>query len=108
MIGILGNFDKDMLSKARHASKYFAKNGMLYERAPGKSGYNYIRPKKSSLQARLKCDNPTFVDFVSSLLTLRSEKRLVYDLYSTHISDQQQAKHYDTLFFNHELCTNKR
>lgn len=62
MIGILGNFDKDMLGKA-HASKYFAKNGMLYERAPGKSGFNYIRPKKIIFTSQTQVRQSTICGF---------------------------------------------
>lgn len=75
VVGILGPFDEDMLKNARCAHKYFTKNNILYEKRDNQPGFTYIKPKRTSLKSRLKCDDPLFVDFVASLLTLRPDKR---------------------------------
>jgi len=75
VIGILGPFDDDMLVKGRCVHKYFTKNHALFDKRQGEPGFIYIKPKRTSLRSRLKCEDPTFVDFVGSLLTLRPEKR---------------------------------
>jgi hypothetical protein len=62
-----------MLSKSRYAYKYFTKNHSLYEQK--ESGITYLKPKKTSLKNRLKCDDPLFIDFVCKMLSLNPQQR---------------------------------
>lgn len=71
--GVLGPFDNELLKKAKYSSKYFTSTGQLYEET--KTTYFAIKPKRTSLKARLKCEDDEFVDFLSSLLIVDSEKR---------------------------------
>eukprot|EP01117_Protostelium_nocturnum_P006022 TRINITY_DN2166_c0_g1_i2.p1 TRINITY_DN2166_c0_g1~~TRINITY_DN2166_c0_g1_i2.p1 ORF type:complete len:972 (+),score=355.90 TRINITY_DN2166_c0_g1_i2:97-3012(+) len=72
--GALGNFEDSLLKKAKYRSKFFTENGQLYEET--KTTYFAIKPKKTSLSARLKCEDPGFVDFLSKLLIVNPDKRL--------------------------------
>jgi len=75
VMSIMGPFDKEMLQKARYSHKYFTKTCALYEKRESEVGYTYLKPKRTTLKARLKCDDPVFVDFISKLLTINPTKR---------------------------------
>lgn len=66
-----------MLRQARHASKFFSKGNILYDQKPD-GQIIYLKPKKSSLKSRLKCEDPQFVDFIHYLLTLHGDKRYIF------------------------------
>jgi len=73
MASIFGPFDSELLRRAREKDKYFTKNGTIQDKT--EHGVVYLKPKRTSLKARLKCEDPMFVDFVAHLLTLRPDKR---------------------------------
>jgi len=75
VIGILGNFDEEMLRVGRCVNKYFTKNFSLFDKRQNEPGFIYIKPKRTSLRSRLKCDDADFVDFINTMLTLKPEKR---------------------------------
>jgi serine/threonine protein kinase len=83
VIGIIGPFPDYMLKHGRHAGNFFTKEKLIYQVVPGKSdepGGNkkklvILVPKRTSLKARLKCDDEDFVHFIKCLLELDKEKR---------------------------------
>jgi len=62
-----------MLHSARYASKFFTRDGIVYERR--RRGVSLIVPKRTSLRMRMHCDDPLFIDFVTQLLQLRPQDR---------------------------------
>jgi len=75
VIGIHGPFEQSLLRRARYSHKYFTSNYSLFEKREGQPGFVYIKPKRTNLKARLKCDDAEFVHFLSYLLTLSPDKR---------------------------------
>ncbi|OMJ65564.1 hypothetical protein SteCoe_29807 [Stentor coeruleus] len=84
VIGITGPFPDYMLKQGRHTNNFFTKEKLLYQVVTGKGddsagGHKkrllVLVPKKTSLKARLKCDDEDFVDFIKCLLELDKEKR---------------------------------
>ena len=82
MIGIVGPFPEYLFKHGRHVSNFFTKEKLLYQVLTGKNDENsgkkkllVLVPKKTSLKARLKCEDQDFVDFIKSLLELDKEKR---------------------------------
>ncbi|KDD75017.1 protein kinase, partial [Helicosporidium sp. ATCC 50920] len=75
MHSILGPFPLAMLKKGRFAHKYFTKSGKIYERSAKTGRLEYLRPKQSSLAARLAGLDPEFVSFVHSVLHLDPAQR---------------------------------
>eukprot|EP01114_Cavostelium_apophysatum_P014224 TRINITY_DN3637_c0_g1_i1.p1 TRINITY_DN3637_c0_g1~~TRINITY_DN3637_c0_g1_i1.p1 ORF type:complete len:849 (+),score=219.09 TRINITY_DN3637_c0_g1_i1:168-2549(+) len=76
VVSILGPFDGEMLKGSRYAHKYFTKTCSLYETKPGQSGFTFLKPKRTTLKARLKTENEEFLDFVSKLLAKNPNDRL--------------------------------
>ena len=85
VIGIVGPFPEYMFKQGRHAANFFTKEKLLYQVLTGKTEEplpaNHKKrllvlvPKRTSLKARLKCDDQDFVDFIHCLLELDKEKR---------------------------------
>lgn len=75
IIGILGPFSDEMLQNGRCVYKYFTKSKALFEQREGQPGFIYLKPKRTALRSRLKCDDPVFVDFIQKLLSLDPEQR---------------------------------
>ncbi|PRP87150.1 Protein kinase domain containing protein [Planoprotostelium fungivorum] len=73
MVGVLGTFDEKLLKAARYRNRFFLRDGNLFEET--KKGMWVIRPKSTSLSARLKCSDEGFVDFIGKLLTVKQEER---------------------------------
>jgi len=70
---IVGPYPDDLLARGRHASKYFV-DGIVYER--DRHGEPYLlRPKETSLRARLHTEDPLFLSFVGSLLQIDPDDR---------------------------------
>lgn len=70
---IVGQFPEEFLARGRHSHKYFV-DGVVYER--DRDGTPYIlRPKPTSLAARSHADDPLFLSFVGSLLSVDPEHR---------------------------------
>jgi dual specificity tyrosine-phosphorylation-regulated kinase 2/3/4 len=69
---IVGPFPESM-QHARHGHKYFV-DGTVYER--DRSGVPFLlRPKRTSLAARLHTDDELFLSFVGSLLRVDPAER---------------------------------
>eukprot|EP01119_Soliformovum_irregulare_P025144 TRINITY_DN9231_c0_g1_i1.p1 TRINITY_DN9231_c0_g1~~TRINITY_DN9231_c0_g1_i1.p1 ORF type:complete len:709 (+),score=224.65 TRINITY_DN9231_c0_g1_i1:64-2190(+) len=75
VIGILGPFSEEMLAKGKCVDKYFTKTRALFDKREGQNGFSYLKPKRTSLRQRLKCDDPVFVDFLLKLLSLDPKAR---------------------------------
>ncbi|KAL9311619.1 putative dual-specificity kinase CMGC-DYRK-PRP4 family [Arabidopsis thaliana] len=75
VMGIVGSFDNEMLTKGRDSHKYFTKNRMLYERNQESNRLEYLIPKRTSLRHRLPMGDQGFTDFVAHLLEINPKKR---------------------------------
>ncbi|XP_010474313.1 PREDICTED: dual specificity tyrosine-phosphorylation-regulated kinase 4-like [Camelina sativa] len=75
VMGIVGSFDSEMLTKGRDSHKYFTKNRMLYERNQESNRLEYLIPKRTSLRHRLPMGDQGFTDFVAHLLEINPKKR---------------------------------
>ncbi len=94
MQSILGGFPEDLLLFGKEAPKYFTSSGLVYERerpdhddeeeedgegreeeADGDGKVSLLHPKKTSLAARIRTDDPLFLDFLARLLTMHPEAR---------------------------------
>lgn len=97
--GVLGALPHHMVEHGRDAGKYFTRNRQIFERvrvpcdeaaaalehpgdvavdsagAPTVTRYLLIYPKRTTLRHRLHAPDPTFVEFVSWLLTLDPQTR---------------------------------
>ena len=72
--GIVGPFPPEMLSRGRHAHKYFI-DGVVYERDAETGSTFLLQPKGTSLRHRLDTDDELFLSFVGSLLCLNPDDR---------------------------------
>lgn len=75
VVSIVGEVPDHVLSAARYSSRYFTKSKQVFERREGNPEPVIIKTKKSSLKERLQCEDDSFVDFVSKLLTLDQSLR---------------------------------
>lgn len=83
VISIVGPFPEYMFKQGRHVNNFFTKEKLLYQvvsskgedNPTGKRKFLVMVPKKSSLKARLKCEDKEFLDFIKCLLELDKEKR---------------------------------
>lgn len=102
MLGIIGPVPEHMMKEGRLVQNYFTREGLIYAEAKegedsnateskpslpskkreakepteGPVKINIMIPKKTHLRARLKTDDPFFVDFISKLLDIDPDKRL--------------------------------
>lgn len=86
VIGIVGPFPDYMFKQGRHVNNYFTREKLIYQvseekveesssQIAGGKKIMVLVPKKTSLKARLRCEDETFVDFITQLLELDKEKR---------------------------------
>ena len=91
--GVLGPFDPELLRRGKHARDFFTKSGRVYERDEDAGTIRVLRPKRTSLAARLGLageggeggdgrsnpaadDGAGFVDFLLALLRPNPSERL--------------------------------
>ena len=99
--GVLGPFDPALLRQGKHARDFFTKSGRVYERDEVAGTVSVLRPKRTSLAARLGLSgeggegedgrsNPAaddasgFVDFLLALLRPNPLERLTAEEALTH------------------------
>lgn len=93
VIAICGPIPDEVLKSGRHTSKFFTKEKLIFQEISEeqdsqhlteevlefmktqKKKVNVLVPKRSSLKARLHCDDPMFLDFVRSLLDIDKDRR---------------------------------
>lgn len=93
VIAICGPFPDEVLKNGRHTNKFFTKEKLIYQEISEdqdsqhltdemmeivkaqKKKVNILVPKRSSLKARLHCDDPMFLDFVRTLLDVDKDRR---------------------------------
>lgn len=98
IIAICGPIPDEVMKNGRHTGKYFTKEKLIYQEiaeddhenqhlsedmieiikqsTKGKKKVNIIVPKRSSLRARLHCEDSMFLDFVRCLLDVDKDRRL--------------------------------
>ena len=55
-VGILGPVDPELLARGRYSSRFFTRNGLVYERDKDTGALHVLQPKKTTLAARLGFD----------------------------------------------------
>lgn len=84
IIGLCGEFPKDMLAKGQFTPKFFTKDGKLFEKNRKTGSISFLVPKRTTLASRLKCSDPLFVDFIKQCLQIDPRKRPTIDQLLQH------------------------
>mmetsp|Transcript_5784 Transcript_5784/g.16245 ORF Transcript_5784/g.16245 Transcript_5784/m.16245 type:complete len:1133 (+) Transcript_5784:186-3584(+) len=75
LIGILGPIPKAMLTGGRYAHRFFTRSGHPYERSPVTGKFQLLKPKVTSLAARVPQTDSGFLEFLSCLLAVDPSTR---------------------------------
>merc|ERR1719316_1800963 len=81
IVGIIGSFPMDMMTRGRYVPQYFTQDGQLYQEIEGPAcpdrgrRLHLLVPKKSSLRQRMRTDSDVFLSFLEQLLQLDPSKR---------------------------------
>eukprot|EP00298_Acanthocystis_sp_HF-20_P012944 c20133_g1_i3.p1 GENE.c20133_g1_i3~~c20133_g1_i3.p1 ORF type:complete len:528 (+),score=160.01 c20133_g1_i3:112-1695(+) len=74
IIGMFGDFNANMLAEGKHVGDFFTQEGLLYRKLDDLR-YEIIRPKSTTLEARLQSNDLDFVDFIRYLLIVDPTQR---------------------------------
>lgn len=72
-MSIIGPFPPTLLQKAKYADRYFTKDYQIFEKL--EDTCVLIKPKRTTLKARLKCPHELFLDFIAKCLCLNPAER---------------------------------
>lgn len=75
MEGILGPLPDWMVAQGRYAYRIFTRHGLVYERNPKTGLFEVLRPKRTTLAARLPAADEGMLDFIECLLHPDPNKR---------------------------------
>lgn len=75
MEGILGPLPDWMVAQGRYAYRMFTRHGLVYERNSKTGMFEVLRPKRTTLAARLPAADEEMVQFIEHLLQVDPNKR---------------------------------
>lgn len=75
IIGLCGEFPKDMMENGEFTPKFFTKDNHLFEKNRKNGKITFLIPKKTTLESRLKTTDKLFVDFIRQCLQIDPRKR---------------------------------
>ncbi len=73
--GILGPIPDWMLAQGRYAHRIYTRHGLIYQRDPKSDQVEVLRPKKTTLAARVPAADAGMLSFLMELLQVDPHKR---------------------------------